>query len=61
MTSLTQSPWRQRGMVDKSEGKGVCITNQPHLMLTLFFSEFTKEEKEREEKRKGVRGGVGGG
>lgn len=39
-------------MVDKSEGKGVCITNQPHLMLTLFFSEFTKEEKMGREKER---------
>lgn len=45
-------------MVDKSEGKEVCITNQPHLILTLVFPEFAKEEKEWEETRKGGGGGL---
>lgn len=38
--------------MDEDEGKGVSITDQPHLMLTLVCSEST-QEKEWEEARGG--------
>lgn len=45
-TSLTQSPRGQCGRVDNVEAKGVSITHQPRLMLTVVCSESTKKGKE---------------